>query len=225
MKIFESFEFFDENDQPVFNSPEGVEVLEWMVRMIDEGLVNPASITSAEEDVRNVFSQGQAAFATNWVYMYDLTQDPEESQVVGEVGMALMPVFESALEEGILSATIDGSMGYSVTAGSEHPDEAWAFIEFLTSEPIQIEYSAHQLPIWEDAFESEDLIALNPVTVPMFAEQFPWSHVRPKVPYYNEASRIIQVAIQEALTHAATPQEALDNAVEQILEVAAEYED
>ncbi len=218
-------EFFDENNQPVFNSPEGVEVLEWMVRMIDEGLVNPASITSAEEDVRNVFSQGQAAFATNWVYMYDLTQDPEESQVVGEVGMALMPVFESALEEGILSATIDGSMGYSVTAGSEHPDEAWAFIEFLTSEPIQIEYSAHQLPIWEDAFESEDLIALNPVTVPMFAEQFPWSHVRPKVPYYNEASRIIQVAIQEALTHAATPQEALDNAVEQILEVAAEYED
>jgi multiple sugar transport system substrate-binding protein len=187
-------------------------------------LINPASLAAAEEDVRNVFSQGNAAFATNWLYMYDLTQNPDESQVVGEVGMALMPAFQSAVDEGILSATNDGSMGFAITEGSTHPEEAWAFIEFLTSEPIQIEFSAHQLPIWETAFANEDLIARNPVTVPMFAEQFPWSHVRPKVPYYNEASRIIQIAIQEALTGAATPQEALDNAVAQIEEIAAEYQ-
>ncbi len=217
--------FFDEENQPVFNSQEGVEVLQWMVDMVDEGIVNPSSIAAVEEDVRNVFSQGQAAFATNWNYMYSLTQDPEESQVVGEVGMALMPAFEKGVEQGILSATNDGSMGYAVTAGSEHPDEAWAFIEFLTSEPIQIEFSAHQLPIWVSAFENEELIERNPVTTPMFAEQFPWSHVRPKVPYYNEASRIVQVAIQEALTKAATPQEALDNAVAQILEIAEGYGD
>jgi multiple sugar transport system substrate-binding protein len=216
--------FFDENNDPVFNSEQGVAVLQWMVDMMNEGLINPASLAAAEEDVRNVFSQGNAAFATNWLYMYDLTQNPDESQVVGEVGMALMPAFASALAADILSATNDGSMGFAVTSGSPHPDEAWAFIEFLTSEPIQIEFSAHQLPIWETAFENEELIAQNPVTVPMFAEQFPWSHVRPKVPYYNEASRIIQIAIQEALTGATTPQEALDNAVAQIEEIAAEYQ-
>lgn len=216
-------QFFDADNQPVFNSPEGVAALQWMVDMVNEGLVNPSSIASVEEDVRNVFSQGQAAFATNWLYMYDLTQNPDESQVVGDVGMALMPVFQSALDQGIESSTNNGSMGYAVTAGSEHPDEAWAFVEFLTSQPIQTEFSAHQLPIWQTAFDDPDLIARNPVTTPMFAEQFPWARVRPKVPYYNEASRIVQVAIQEALTGASTPQEALDSAVEQIQQLAAEY--
>ncbi len=216
-------EFFDENNEPVFNSEAGVGALQWMVDMINEGIVNPSSITSAEEDVRNVFSQGNAAFATNWLYMYDLANDPEESQVAGEVGITIIPVFEAVKDERE-SATCNGSMGFAITAGSEHPDEAWDFLEYLTSEPIQIEFSAHQLPIWETAFETEELIALNPVTVPVFAEQFQWAEVRPKVPYYNEASRLIQIAIQEALTGRATPQEALDNAVEQIREVAAEYE-
>ncbi|NWF70955.1 MAG: ABC transporter substrate-binding protein [Chloroflexi bacterium] len=215
--------FFDENNEPVFNSPEGVEVLQWMVEMINEGIVNPSSIAAAEEDVRNVFSQGQAAFATNWLYMYNLTQDPNESQVVGEVGMALMPVFADALAAGIESSTNNGSMGYAVTAGSANPDVAWAFIEFLTSLPIQVEFSQHQLPIWQSAFDDPALIEMNPVTTPMFALQFPWANVRPKVPYYNEASRIVQIAIQEALTGRVSAQEALDSAVEQIRELAAEY--
>jgi multiple sugar transport system substrate-binding protein len=216
-------EFFNADNEPVFNSPEAVEAVQWLVDMLDEELINPASLAAAEEDVRNVFSQGQAAFAINWNYMYDLTQDPEESQVVGEVEMSLMPAFASAVEQGIESATIDGSMGYAATAGSEHPDEAWAFIEFLTSQEIQTEYSAHQLPIWTAAFDDPELVERNPVTTPMFALQFPWSHVRPKVPYYNEASRIVQLAMQEALTGSASTQEALDSAVEEIQEIAAEY--
>lgn len=217
-------QFFNEANEPVFNNEQGVQVVEWMVRMLDEGIVNPSSIAAAEEDVRNVFSQGNAAFATNWLYMYDLANSPEESQVAGEVEMALMPVFESALAEGIESATIDGSMGFAITSGSENPDVAWDFLTYLTSEEIQIEYSAHQLPIWETAFENEALIESNPVTVPMFAAQFPWSHVRPKVPYYNEASRIIQIALQQAMTGEASPQDALDSAVSQIQDVASLFE-
>jgi multiple sugar transport system substrate-binding protein len=220
-------QFFDENNQPAFNDEIGVATLQWMVDMTNEGLVNPASITSAEEDVRNVFSAGNAAFATNWLYMYGLAQDPAESQVAGKVGMALMPVFQSALDKDIESSTNNGSMGFAITAGSEHPDEAWAFLEFLTSEDIQIEFSEHQLPIWQTSFEESSLVEandINKVTVPMFAEQFPWSHVRPKVPYYNEASRILQLAIQEALVGSKTPQEALDGAAAEIMEVAADFE-
>ncbi|MFC1960877.1 ABC transporter substrate-binding protein [Chloroflexota bacterium] len=216
-------EFFDENNQPVFNNEIGVETLQWMVDMMNEGIVNPSSLTAGEEDVRNVFSQGNAAFATNWTYMFSLTQDPEESQVVGQVALALIPAFADVVEERA-SATNNGSMGFAIAAGSEHPDEAWNFIEFLTSEAIQTEYSAHQLPIWESGFADPALIEANPETVPAFAAQFPYAEVRPKVPYYNEASRLVQVAIQEALTGRATPQEALDNAVSEILEIAADYE-
>jgi multiple sugar transport system substrate-binding protein len=217
-------QFFDENNQVAFNDEVGVATLQWMVDMIDQGLVNPASITSAEEDVRNVFSAGNAAFATNWLYMYSLTQDPAESQVVGEVAMSLMPSFEAGQAAGIESSTNNGSMGFAITAGSQNPDAAWQFLSYLTSEPIQIEFSAHQLPTWQTAFDEAALLEANPVTVPIFAEQFPYSHVRPKVPYYNEASRILQIAIQEALTGAASPQDALNSAAEQIAEIAQDYE-
>ncbi len=49
-----------------------------MVKTIDDGVTNPASVSYVEEDVRNVFSQGKAAFALNWNYMYDLVNFKDE---------------------------------------------------------------------------------------------------------------------------------------------------
>ena len=41
-----------------------------MKSSLDEGLSNPASREYLEEDVRKSFSNGDAAFALNWTYMY-----------------------------------------------------------------------------------------------------------------------------------------------------------
>ena len=68
--------FFDDSGEPVFNSPEAVAVLQWMVDGVKSGLVNPASTTYGEEDVRNTMSAGKAAFGINWAYMLDLANDP-----------------------------------------------------------------------------------------------------------------------------------------------------
>lgn len=214
----------DENGQPVFNDEIGVKTLTWMLQTIEEGITNPASVSYVEEDVRNVFSQGQAVFATNWVYMYDLVNfNTEQSQVTGKIKMALMPAFAGS---GVKSATINGSMGFSVAATSPNKDAAWKYIEFLTSEDIQNRYSAHLLPIWQTSYQGENLAKLmsytpaNAVTVPMFNEQFPFAHVRPKVPYYPEASKALQLALQLALTKQKTPKEALDEAAAKWIELA-----
>lgn len=216
--------FTDENGKPAFNEAAGVETLQWMVDSIDKGIVNPASISYVEEDVRNTFSQGKAAFAINWLYMYELAAiNPDESQVVGQVKMSLIPAFEGNAAP---SSSINGSMGFSVVDKSPNREEAWKYVEFLTSEEIQREYSAHLPPVWSGNYEGEalnELMALNesnPVTVPMFKEQFPYSHVRPKVPYYAEGSKALQLALQEALTKLKTPQQALDDAAAKWIELA-----
>lgn len=213
----------DEAGKPAFNDAIGVKTLSWMVQTIDEGISNPASVSYVEEDVRNVFSQGKAVFATNWVYMYDLVNfNQEESQVTGQIKMALMPAFAGS---GVTSATINGSMGFSVAAKSPNKDAGWKYIEFLTSEDVQNRYSAHLLPIWKTSFEGEALTKLmgyteaNATTVPMFKEQFPYAHVRPKVPYYLEGSKALQLALQLALTKQKSPQEALDEAANKWLEL------
>jgi multiple sugar transport system substrate-binding protein len=97
-----------------------------MIQSIDDGITNPASISYVEEDVRNVFSQGKAVFAVNWNYMYDLVNfNTDESQVTGQIKMALMPAFAGS---GAESASINGSMGFSVAATSANKDAAWKYV-------------------------------------------------------------------------------------------------
>lgn len=212
-------EFVDKDLNPIFNDMHGIEALTWMVDSIKKGISNPASTVSVEEDVRHTFSMGKAAFAINWIYMYDLANDPKESKVAGQVGMALMPVSRTVLAKGIPSATNNGSMGYSISAYSNHKEAAWKYLKYFTSKKVQKKYSAHQLPIWKSLFEDPELLASYPITVPMFVKQFPYSHVRPKVPYYMELSRILQVAIQNALTGKKKPKQALDEAVKEIKKI------
>lgn len=216
--------FMDENGNPAFNDAIGVETLTWMLQTIDDGISNPASVSYVEEDVRNVFSQGKAVFATNWNYMYDLVNNvPEESQVTGKIKFSLMPAFS---DSGVISATNNGSMGFSVAANSPNKDVAWNYVVYLTSEDVQNRYSAHLLPVWQSSFEGEagakleSFSEVTKVTVPAFKAQFPYSHVRPKVPYYTEGSKALQLAIQEALTKQKTPQEALDAAAAKWVELA-----
>jgi len=215
--------FVDESGKAAFNDEIGVQTLSWMLQTIDDGITNPASVSYVEEDVRNVFSQGNAVFATNWVYMYDLVNfNAEQSQVTGQIKMARMPAFEGKAE----SATINGSMGFSVAAASPNKDGAWKYVEFLTSEDVQNRFSAHLLPIWQTSYQGESLTKLegytpaNATTVPMFNEQFPFAHVRPKVAFYPEGSKALQLAIQEALTRQKSPQQALDDAAAKWNELA-----
>lgn len=213
----------DEAGNPTFNDEIGVKTLNWMLQTIDDGITNPASVSYVEEDVRNVFSQGKAVFATNWNYMFDLVNfNEEESQVTGQIKMSLMPAFAGG---GVKSATIDGSMGFSVAAASPSKDAAWKYVEFLTSEDVQNRYSAHLLPVWQTSFEGEagakleSYSEVTAVTVPMFKEQFPYSHVRPKVPFYPEASKALQLALQEALTKQKSPEQALNDAADKWMEL------
>jgi multiple sugar transport system substrate-binding protein len=218
----------DKDGKPAFNSPEGVAALTWMVQSVDDGISNPASISYVEEDVRNVFSQGKAVFALNWNYMFDMANNnPKESQITGKVKVAPIPVFKKTMDAGVTSSSINGSMGFSVAAKSPSQDAAWAYVVYLTSEDVQNRYSAHMLPIWQTSFAGESgakLAAMSDATkvmVPAFNAQFPTAHVRPKVPYYQEGSKALQLAIQQALTKQKSPKDALDTAAAKWVELAA----
>jgi multiple sugar transport system substrate-binding protein len=207
--------FLDANGQPVFNDARGVEMLTWMKQTIDDGLTNPSSVSADEMAVEANFLAGESAFAVNWLFQYSDSNDPEKSQIVGDVAFAPMPVFEGA---GVAGSTVDGSSSFAIMATTPYPDQTWEFLTYLASNEVQMQYSAEMLPIWQADFEGDSLDQLlaanpaNPVTVPAFLAQFPYVNERPTVGYYNEASAALQLAIQQALTGVKTPQEALDEA-------------
>ena len=74
-----------------FDSGGSLDAVKYMKKTLDDGLTNPNSREYLEEDVRKVFSSGEAAFALNWTYMYNLANDPKESKIAGKVGIVPAP--------------------------------------------------------------------------------------------------------------------------------------
>ncbi|MBE0412769.1 extracellular solute-binding protein [Yoonia sp.] len=195
---------------PAFQTGGGLDALEYMVDSYNSGLTNPNSKEYLEEDVRRVFQNGEAAFALNWTYMYNLANDPNESRVVGKIGVAPAP---GVAGKSAVSA-VNGSMGLGITATSQNPDAAWNYITFMTSQPTQNAYARLSLPIWASSYDDpavtagqEDMIAAAKVGL---AAMYP----RPTTAGYQEMSATLQQAIQEALLGQASPADALAMAAE-----------
>ena len=220
--------FVDSSGKPVFNNDKGVQTLTWMKQTIDDGLTDPASTTMVENDVEANFLAGKSAFAVNWLFQYSDSNDPTKSQIVGQAAFAPMPVFQAAAAAGVKGSSVDGSSSFGIMATTPYPDQTWKFLTYLSSNAVQTKYSAEMLPVWQTDFQGaalqtlEGATATNPVTVPAFLGQFPYANERPTVPYYNEGSAALQLAIQEALTGVKSPKDALDEAAAKWVQLAGQ---
>ncbi|MBU7314494.1 ABC transporter substrate-binding protein [Paenibacillus oleatilyticus] len=197
---------FVKDGKPTIRTPENVEALTFMQKSIKDGLTNPSSVEYLEEDVRGVFSSGKAAFALNWTYMYDMANDPKESKVVGKVGIAAVP--GTAKKP---SATTNGGMGLAISKKSKHSDEAWKFIQFLSSKEFQKKHAQSALPIWKSLFNDSAVVGTNPQLIEVSKKQYEHIVNRAQVPWYGQFSTELQVSVHQALLDKATPQKALDD--------------
>ncbi len=201
-------EFLDANKKPAFHKGGGLDALEYMVDSIKTGLTNPNSREYGEEDVRRTFSSGQAAFALNWTYMYNLANDPKESKVAGSVRIAPAPGSKGHSTE----SAVNGSMGLGIMSKSKHKEAAWKYIQFLTSKPVQNAYAKLSLPVWKASYDDpmvtkgqEELVA---VAKKSLAAMYP----RPTKASYQEMSAAIQLALQNSLLGKQSAKDALQEA-------------
>lgn len=202
---------FFEGDKPAFDKGGSLDAVSYMTQSLKDGLSNPNSKEYLEEDVRKVFSAGDAAFALNWTYMYAKANDPAESKVVGKVGVVPAPGVEGKSK----ASGVNGSMGLGITAGSTKPDLAWKYITYLTSKPVQDQYAKLSLPIWKASYTDpavtkgqEPLVKAADVSIGLMTP-------RPTVASYQELSTILQAQIQNALAGKASPADALAEAAKQ----------
>ncbi len=209
--------FFDEDNMPTFNSPEGVAALTYMVNGLNEGWINPASLESYDEDIRRIFSSGEAMFSVNWIYQLALANDPAESNIAGNAALAMVP------GEVMESACLNGGMGLGIMASSKHPDETYDFIKYISSPEVEVEYAQRAFPVWKSVFDDPRVKEAQPDAYELSVDQFNYIVNRPIVPFYTETSRILARETQAALLGMKTPQQALDDAAAEIIEVRAEF--
>ncbi|MGH3319006.1 MAG: extracellular solute-binding protein [Streptosporangiaceae bacterium] len=199
--------FFDGAGKPAFNTGGGRKALEFMVSTLHEGLSNPNSVESLEDDVLKTFSQGSAAFNLNWTFQWAGANDPKQSHVDGDVGVLTTPRGPGGDNPGC-----NGSMALSISSGSQNKDAAWSYIKSLTSKKEQDTYAKHSLPIWKSSYDSPEVEKTSPEMVKVAKKQLNNMILRPQVPAYNEFSKELQVELQNALLGRKSPGKALDDA-------------
>ena len=203
--------FFDEG-QPAFTAGGAKDAVSFMKATLDEGLSNPSSREYFEEDVRRVFSNGEAAFALNWTYMNALANDPKESKVAGKVKVAPAP----GVEGKSTASSVNGSMGLGIPANSPHADEAWSYISFLTQKDVQDNYAKLSLPIWKASYSEPKVIEGQEDLIAAAKESIAVMYPRPLVPSYTEVSDILQKNIHQVLLGQASVDDALEAAADRV---------
>ncbi|MGD8494968.1 MAG: ABC transporter substrate-binding protein [Gemmatimonadales bacterium] len=191
-----------------------VRALTWMRDAVwDVKTVPQAALTWHEEETRFAFQNGQAAFMRNWPYAWSLLEGEEGSRVAGRVGIAPMP----GTSGGAATAALGGGQ-LAINANSDHPEAAWAVIEYLTQSEQMLERAAvvGQYPARAALYDDPRLAdALGQDVAPLKAivER---ATPRPVTPVYTQLSELLQIQLHRALTRQAEPREALETAARQM---------
>jgi trehalose/maltose transport system substrate-binding protein len=161
------------------------------------GGISPTGVTTyQEEESRNVFQSGNAAFMRNWPYAFNLG-NAEDSPVAGNLGWVPLP------NGGVRSGACLGGWQIAVSQYSDNIPAAVEFAKYLTSFEQQRNRALvqGQLPSRPAVYEDADVAAdpLFNAAGPILATAFP----RPSVitgDRYAEASAIFSGGIHDILT-------------------------
>jgi multiple sugar transport system substrate-binding protein len=121
--------------QPDVTNDDVRSAIEFVQQLWDDGVIAPGSFTMAEQDKVEEFVNGRVGMMIDSLAHINLIQ---EDQPDLEFSISALPAVEGYDgERGIPYA----SWGIGVAESSEHPEEAWALVEYLMSEDVNSELS------------------------------------------------------------------------------------
>jgi multiple sugar transport system substrate-binding protein len=180
---------------------------------------SPASVTTYKEaDTANDFTNGLAAFARNWPYMWAIAQ-AKGSKVIGKVGVTTI----MAGAKGETPYSTLGGWWLGINKNTKYPDQAWAFINYLISSQQQQYYAIHggHAVAMRSANSAAAVVKVNPwlKTIAPKLEILP----RPTSPVYNDVSLRMQQDFHNVLTGSQQPMAAVQDIVSYIKQVDARF--
>jgi multiple sugar transport system substrate-binding protein len=178
--------------------------LEFAIETLQNGVSNPAGLTYDQANAQNLFLSGNSLFFPQGISgLLAFANDATASSVVGEIEIGLVPSDGESL-------TLPEA--FAIPANSQHKQEAWKFIEYMTSKEsnVVIAKEIGLLPIWVDLFADPELTALYPHWASFYAQL---DNVRglSTLTWYGDLVDIGQTELHKALAGGQTAQQALEN--------------
>ena len=118
---------FDDNWEPIFDSPESIEALYFLKDVVKYGPPGIPGFDVSAAD--NSFLLGQAAMQIDHDKIAGLARDPKQSKVVGKVGFARHPGQKT-------HSTETGGFGVGIPWNAQNKEAAFLFIQWMTSKEI-----------------------------------------------------------------------------------------
>ena len=196
------------------NTPENVETLEFFGSLFEYG---PPGATDYWWDQRETaFREGLVAMMEGWSISRNDYEDPEMSQVVGQVDLSYAPAAEAVGEP----TYGFGGWGIGINADSESAKQeaAWEFIKWLSSPEVQKEWVLHRGPPLRTSTMNDPEIVAELPWMPILLDSFEKGDgdYRPRIPQYTIMQDALGTYVNSFLIGEMTAQEALDAAQAQI---------
>jgi trehalose/maltose transport system substrate-binding protein len=116
------------------------------------GTISPPGVLAyMEEDSRDVWQSGNAAFLRNWAYVYALAKaDP---QIAGRFAVSVLPAGSD------LHSSVIGGWYLGIPVSSRNQPEAITFVRFMTSRSVQVQraIAAGNWPTLKTAYGDPEL--------------------------------------------------------------------
>lgn len=193
--------FNDDVTEPAFNSPEGVEALQFMTDLINEDKVEDIGFSGSDSQVHPLIN-GRAAMglAHNNLWLQVQESAPE-----------LADQFVPFLITGEQPGMFFGGTLATVSANSEHPEAAAALLEFLSGPEAALAANEQRgnVPALTELLDT-DYVQKNPF-VQFAMENLEHAQNEGGPPQWIEIRGEFTPAIEAALLGQKTPQEALDD--------------
>lgn len=186
------------------NGDGAADALAFWKTLLDEGLTSPDTLTRGQWDSTGTFNGGNSAMVISGPW--ELNRMASDAQF--EWGVTLLPV----REEGGPRASALGDFNLAIFDNTEHPEEAFAFLEYFDSQMDRLWPEFTRMPPRPDVPLAPTGDARIDEAAGVFTEQLQYAANRGPHPEWPRISRAIQDAIQSSLTGQKEPQEALDDA-------------
>lgn len=215
--------YFDNQMNPLINSPAGVKALETMLAIKD--FVPPGVFNFGSGEARAAFLNGDVPMVIHWTSTAKLAKNPESSQVVDVVGVAMVPGVKDGDAIYRRPALPTGGIA-GISAYSENQDAAAVVLAYVyqpeNATAISLNPDAWAEPwrkssfkpeLWEGQWPDDpeygrQLIAVMEETVSSGVPDL-------QIPGQDEYLRALDTEISSALSGNKSAQEALDAAADE----------
>ena len=185
-----------------FDSPENLKALKFMVDGIKNGAAPKAVTTYMEEQARMSFEAGRATFQRNWPYAYAAGKKNKDTP---DFKVVAFPEFEGAGKAGILGGHND-----VISVYGKNPGGALKVLDFLSSEEEAVTLASEFSlpPAIASAYDDPAVKKALPFAAEL-KQAISQAKPRPVSPVYPQISAAIYKNVNEALSGAVSPEEAL----------------